>query len=521
MSTSSSTTFGIWRAAISGVIIGTALVAVVAVGAYIPAPSSAGPGGDAETPIYDSASTQNTTNFGVKRDTGSLYQFAVDGQSNVTQTLISQQNAIFDSMVEQSIIGGVPASTLDIQGNLYATGPITSPGNILNVRLSEMNPDYAALAIGSSEQVCATQAGVLVRCTGCMNPGADNFDPAASVDDGSCGAVAPPIAGCTDSAFPNYNPAATVDDGSCFIPTSGVISFFYERTFDLATFNDENPGLAVAGWNNLVAGTPAEWDRKYSVDVGYGVGFGISTFTVPPGVTSIDIQAWGAGGGGGSSDPRVLESGLGGGGTSGSYIAINSIAVTPGEVFQVSVPEGGQAGYYSCPPSANDFPNLDTNNNGTIELAELVGTPQSWTPIPSCNVADVISVPAESPSPTTITRLADGARIRVFSGRGGSNANGCSGGSGASIASTPTSALGSGTIGSSSVGLAAVTGKSCTSPNLTSTTVTSPGLCLNYNPGLTQGNPDANRYCQGGSSANRGFIPAYSFGNPGLVRIAW
>ena len=59
---------------------------------------------------------------------------------------------------------------------------------------------------------------------GCTNPNAINYDPNANVDDGTCIA---PVYGCTDgtgvnnpympSTGPatNYNPAANVDDGSC------------------------------------------------------------------------------------------------------------------------------------------------------------------------------------------------------------------------------------------------------------------------------------------------------------------
>jgi hypothetical protein len=56
--------------------------------------------------------------------------------------------------------------------------------------------------------------GSCVLPNGCTNPSACNFDPAATCDDGSC--VLPN--GCTDSAACNYDPAATCDDGSCILP---------------------------------------------------------------------------------------------------------------------------------------------------------------------------------------------------------------------------------------------------------------------------------------------------------------
>jgi len=49
--------------------------------------------------------------------------------------------------------------------------------------------------------------------TGCMDPTACNYDPTATVDDGSC--LLPD--GCTDMTACNYNAAAVCDDGSCLL----------------------------------------------------------------------------------------------------------------------------------------------------------------------------------------------------------------------------------------------------------------------------------------------------------------
>lgn len=52
-----------------------------------------------------------------------------------------------------------------------------------------------------------------ITCTGCTDPDANNYDPTATVDDGSCDYTV--IEGCTDDSALNYNPIATEDDGSC------------------------------------------------------------------------------------------------------------------------------------------------------------------------------------------------------------------------------------------------------------------------------------------------------------------
>jgi len=50
---------------------------------------------------------------------------------------------------------------------------------------------------------------------GCMNPAASNYDESATVEDGSCEPEHEDIKGCTDSNADNYDPEAEEDDGSC------------------------------------------------------------------------------------------------------------------------------------------------------------------------------------------------------------------------------------------------------------------------------------------------------------------
>lgn len=65
--------------------------------------------------------------------------------------------------------------------------------------------------------------GPIPPIPGCLNPDALNYNPYATVSDGSC--VDPweptplPIPGCTNPTASNYNPNAQLDDGSCqFVP---------------------------------------------------------------------------------------------------------------------------------------------------------------------------------------------------------------------------------------------------------------------------------------------------------------
>jgi hypothetical protein len=58
----------------------------------------------------------------------------------------------------------------------------------------------------------AAYVEVVDAIPGCTYSFAANFDPIASLDDGSCF-----LAGCLDPAAVNYNPEAVVDDGSCAV----------------------------------------------------------------------------------------------------------------------------------------------------------------------------------------------------------------------------------------------------------------------------------------------------------------
>lgn len=65
---------------------------------------------------------------------------------------------------------------------------------------------------------CSTGCNISVGIYGCTDPNALNYDPTATVDDGTCVYC---VDGCTDPTAINYDPAATCDDGSCVYSTYG------------------------------------------------------------------------------------------------------------------------------------------------------------------------------------------------------------------------------------------------------------------------------------------------------------
>lgn len=104
--------------------------------------------------------------------------------------------------------------------------------------------------------------------------------------------------------------------------------------------DDENPfEIQLSG-----TGTAAPQEQIFNAN---------GTFTVPAGVTSIRVQAWGRGGSGAARQgmsPPPPTSGpplyFGGGGGGGGAYAESTLSVTPGEVYDVYFnPSGGQSGF--------------------------------------------------------------------------------------------------------------------------------------------------------------------------------
>ncbi|MFA5737116.1 MAG: hypothetical protein WCX70_00265 [Candidatus Paceibacterota bacterium] len=113
------------------------------------------------------------------------------------------------------------------------------------------------MAMGVTDSAQVGLEVVSSGISGCTDPEANNYNSAATIDDGSCeygsgGPVDPEdpedpeedILGCTDSEALNYNPIATIDDGSCEYPTPSNVSNFsvyYDETETKAFLSWENP----------------------------------------------------------------------------------------------------------------------------------------------------------------------------------------------------------------------------------------------------------------------------------------
>ena len=82
---------------------------------------------------------------------------------------------------------------------------------------------------------------------GCTDSSANNFDSAATENDGSCSYA---VFGCTDSNYGEYNSLATDDDGSCVSLIGCTDSNYYE--YDSAVvINEPTACISKKGDYNL------------------------------------------------------------------------------------------------------------------------------------------------------------------------------------------------------------------------------------------------------------------------------
>ena len=162
----------------------------------------------------------------------------------------------------------------------------------------------------------------------------------------------------TAGAAPNASAALDVDvtNKGLLIPRVSLTSVTDVTTIagpatSLLVYNTGTGGLSPAGfyyWNGSQwAALGGSSGGSFSTVQAWGTA-GTYLWTVPPGVTKIVVEAWGAGGGGGAGSSSDFAPGGGGGGY-GKEIAV----VTPGNTLTVTVGAGGSGGVYTCGNGGN------------------------------------------------------------------------------------------------------------------------------------------------------------------------
>lgn len=150
---------------------------------------------------------------------------------------------------------------------LLSFGPFTENGTpVAWAYLQIINGEILNPQIENYETLYCYEDAQLSCVYGCIDPVANNYDPNADIDNGSCiydvfgctdinalnynplaniddGSCEYNIFGCTDSEAVNYNPLATINDGSCIFPPEPCEGLYYAPN----VFTPNNDG-ANDGW---------------------------------------------------------------------------------------------------------------------------------------------------------------------------------------------------------------------------------------------------------------------------------
>lgn len=100
------------------------------------------------------------------------------------------------SHIGQTIISQFPNGQSSPKFKVTAVTPLAPP------------PGTTVTEFNTTNAPCGQQ-----QISGCTDPSANNYNPQATIDDGSC--IFDVVAGCTDPQAINFNPQATVDNGTC------------------------------------------------------------------------------------------------------------------------------------------------------------------------------------------------------------------------------------------------------------------------------------------------------------------
>jgi len=182
------------------------------------------------------------------------------------------------------------------------------------------------------DNFCVNGYNALVGCT---DGSACNYNPDALCDDGSCIA-----GGCDDPAACNYNAGAACNDGSCTYPgclDPAACNYNAGAGCDNGSCLSSDCAGICGGLSQLNDCGECITPVNCSTSLIFSYTGAEQLFIVPDGTTSLNIQVYGAQGGGSRDENGGIDNdgGLGG-------LASGTLSVTPGDVLYVTV--GGQGG---------------------------------------------------------------------------------------------------------------------------------------------------------------------------------
>jgi hypothetical protein len=142
-----------------------------------------------------------------------------------------------------------------------------------HIVLNEGNPNRILVILNQYQPIAVS---------GCTSSTATNYNPLATVDDGSCEYPINEIPGCMDSTANNYNENATIDDDSCTYDILGCMDLTANNYNENATVDNNSCTYDIFGCTNSGAlnynpnATSDDGSCEYSGGGGGGGGGGVT-----------------------------------------------------------------------------------------------------------------------------------------------------------------------------------------------------------------------------------------------------